>query len=82
MAPLQPGCSFVTCSHSRAYELFAVTCHPGKENTFIASQCRSISSLSSGKCKRKSSYVGYGCSTNVKGNFFFETSGEHPFIKK
>lgn len=82
MSSLQPGCLSITCSHARAYELLAVTCHPGKEDSFIASQCNSISSLDNGKCKRKSVPVGCGCPADVKGNFFFKTSGETPFILK
>lgn len=78
--PLQPGCLSITCSHARAYELFAESVHPGNENKLQAIKCNSISAIDTGACKARAAIpCGYSCPTNAKGNFFFKTSGEKPF---
>lgn len=80
MVPLQPGCLSITCSHARAYELFAETVKPGNEDKFVATKCNSIGSLDAGACRgQKPVPFGFACPQNTKGNFFFKTSGEKPF---
>uniref|UniRef100_A0A336LE83 CSON009080 protein n=1 Tax=Culicoides sonorensis TaxID=179676 RepID=A0A336LE83_CULSO len=79
VVPLQPGCLSITCSHARSYELYAETVYPGKENSLMAKKCNSISALDSGICKSKPIPVGFACPKNVKGNYFFKTSGEKPY---
>ncbi|XP_063704253.1 vitellogenin-3-like [Culicoides brevitarsis] len=81
VVPLQPGCLSITCSHARAYELFAETVHPGKEQSLLAKKCNSISSLDNGICKGKAIPVGFACPHNTKGNYFFKTNSEKPYNK-
>ncbi|XP_063706112.1 vitellogenin-3-like [Culicoides brevitarsis] len=79
VVPLQPGCLGISCSHARAYELFAETVYPGSEKSLQAKKCNSIAALDNGKCKGKAVPVGFACPPNTKGNYFFKTKAEKPY---
>ncbi|XP_030022480.2 pancreatic triacylglycerol lipase [Manduca sexta] len=51
----QPGCWISTCSHSRAYELFASSVHT---NHFLARKCNDINEARNNKCSGPSLHMG------------------------
>lgn len=76
---LQPGCFDPTCSHSRAWELYAETVYPGNELNFKAIRCNSLFSLDSGRCPGDEIQMGFDVPTNIKGNYFLKTKSSTPF---
>ncbi|CAB3229301.1 unnamed protein product [Arctia plantaginis] len=70
----QPNCLFQTCSHSRAWLLFAesVTNPEG----FPAVRCTSWSAFQSGACDYTDiSYMGYGSKPATRGDYYLQTAG-------
>ncbi|XP_058459589.1 vitellogenin-1-like [Malaya genurostris] len=78
---VQPGCLNPSCSHARAWELYAETVYPGNENNLLAIKCNSILSLDTGACPGKPIPLGYACPTSAKGNYFLKTNEKTPFGK-
>lgn len=66
-------------SHSRAVDLFAQTVYEGRENSFMAQKCSSLSALDAGRCLTKTIPMGLACPTSAKGNFLLRTSGSQPY---
>ena len=79
IVPLMPGCFTIFCSHSRAWEYFAETVKPGKEQNYIAKKCGSLHSFEINACIQKEVAMGYACPHNTKGNFFLKTESKYPF---
>lgn len=78
---VQPGCLDPSCSHARAWELYAETVYPGNENHLLAVKCNSILSLDTGACPGKAIPLGYACPRTAKGNYFLKTNDKFPFGK-
>lgn len=78
---VQPGCLNPACSHARAWELYAETVYPGKEDNMLAVKCNSILSLDTGACPGQSIPLGYACPKTAKGNYFLKTNDQSPFGK-
>lgn len=78
---VQPGCLDPSCSHARAWELYAETVHPGNENHLLAVKCNSVLSLDTGACPGKAIPLGFACPRTAKGNYFLKTNDKFPFGK-
>lgn len=78
---VQPGCLDPSCSHARAWELYAESVYPGNENKLIAVKCNSILSLDTGACPGKAIPLGFACPKTAKGNYFLKTNDKSPFAR-
>ncbi|XP_055628001.1 vitellogenin-1-like isoform X2 [Toxorhynchites rutilus septentrionalis] len=78
---VQPGCLNPSCSHARAWELYAETVYPGNENHMLAIKCNSVLSLDTGACPGKAIPMGFACPRTAKGNYFLKTNDKFPFGK-
>ncbi|XP_077297310.1 pancreatic lipase-related protein 3-like [Arctopsyche grandis] len=82
----QPGCiwlpqvfSYCSCSHAKAYELFADSIgHDG----FVAYKCTDYDEMRSGRCANSSqTKMGGSEPKNASGVYYLETNSEKPFYK-
>ncbi|XP_052872169.1 vitellogenin-1-like [Anopheles cruzii] len=76
---VQPGCLDPSCSHKRAWELYAETVYPENEKSLLAIKCNSLLSLNTGGCVGNPVPLGFACPTSSKGNFFLKTNNKSPF---
>lgn len=79
LAPLQPGCMTIPCSHGRAWEYYAETVYPGNEANFLAVECTSMTALNSNYCKGKAIPMGFAAPNTSKGHFFLKTLSKSPY---
>ncbi|XP_050552097.1 pancreatic triacylglycerol lipase-like [Spodoptera frugiperda] len=74
----QPNCLFPTCSHSRAWLLYAESVL--LPESFVGAQCLSWKQFMKGNCDFKdTSVMGYYCPTDSRGKYDLQTSDESPF---
>lgn len=76
---VQPGCIDPSCSHKRAWELYAETVYPKTEKSLLAVKCNSLLSLTTGGCVGNPIPLGFACPKTAKGNFFLKTNDKSPF---
>lgn len=76
---VQPGCLDPSCSHKRAWELYAETVYPENEKNLLAVKCNSLLSLTTGGCYSNPIPLGFACPPTAKGNFFLKTNDKSPF---
>jgi Lipase len=63
----------------RAWEYFAESVYPGKENNFLATRCNSLGSVENGACVGKQVPMGHSVPLDIKGNYFLKTNSKAPF---
>ncbi|XP_075985087.1 pancreatic triacylglycerol lipase-like [Anticarsia gemmatalis] len=74
----QPNCLFQTCSHSRAWELYAESI--SNTTGFPAVSCASWKAFQKGECDNNTvSYMGFGCSPSTRGMFALQTADTPPY---
>lgn len=74
----QPGCSSISCSHTRSIIIFAETISNGE--AFMASQCDSWPTFQSGGCRgRDVSLLGEDSPITSRGKYFLKTNSKSPF---
>lgn len=74
----QPNCLFQTCSHSRAWLLYAESVL--EPDSFVGAQCSSWKQFMKGNCDyNDTSIMGYHCPTDTRGKYDLQTSDESPF---
>lgn len=76
---MPPGCLSIICGHGRAWEYYAESVYPGKENSFEGVKCGSLSALNSGYCPGSKYPMGFAVPHNLKGNFFLKTNSKTPY---
>ncbi|XP_017954813.1 vitellogenin-2-like [Drosophila navojoa] len=79
--PIQNGCIFFECSHSRAIEYFAESVYPGQEQNFLASKCSSMENMRAKACSSSHSVMGYEVDKNATGIYYLEVNSKPPFGK-
>ncbi|KAL0811655.1 hypothetical protein ABMA28_009105 [Loxostege sticticalis] len=73
----QPNCLLSTCSHSRAWQLFAESVI--NEAAFPAVKCDSWEAFTKGKCFNEISYMGLPCKPGTTGLYYLQTRGDPPY---
>ncbi|TDG52809.1 hypothetical protein AWZ03_001042 [Drosophila navojoa] len=79
--PIQNGCIFFECSHSRAIEYFAESVYPGQEQNFLASKCSSMENMRAKACSSSHSVMGYEVDKNATGSSTLFMGGVPPQIQ-
>ncbi|EDW18725.2 uncharacterized protein Dmoj_GI13385 [Drosophila mojavensis] len=79
--PVQNGCIFLECSHSRAVEYFAESVYPDQERNFLASKCDSMKDVHAKVCKSPHSLMGYEVDKKARGIYYLEVNSKSPFGK-
>lgn len=74
----QPGCWTSTCSHSRAYKLFAASIE--NEVPFIAYPCKSYKYFKTGKCTSNGVVMGDATTSSARGSYYLKTGGKKPYV--
>ncbi|XP_026750752.2 pancreatic triacylglycerol lipase-like [Galleria mellonella] len=73
----QTDCVRATCSHSRAWQLFAES--TVNLQAFPSIRCESWTAFQNGTCDHEISYMGYPSKPGTKGLFYLQTRGESPY---
>ncbi|KAF9411210.1 hypothetical protein HW555_009924 [Spodoptera exigua] len=74
----QPNCLFQTCSHSRAWLLYAESVLIPE--SFIGAECSSWKNFMKGSCDfNNTSVMGYYCPTDSRGKYYLQTKDEPPY---
>ncbi|XP_059055842.1 pancreatic triacylglycerol lipase-like [Achroia grisella] len=73
----QTDCVLATCSHSRAWLLFAESAVNPK--AFPAIKCESWTAFKNGTCDKQISYMGLPSKPGTKGLYYLQTLGEAPY---
>lgn len=79
--PVQNGCLFFECSHSRAVEYFAESVYPDQEQDFLASKCDSMKNMHDKTCNFSHTVMGYEVDKNASGIYYLEVNSNLPFGK-
>ncbi|XP_059612777.1 vitellogenin-2-like [Phlebotomus argentipes] len=75
-----PGCSSLSCSHSRSWRYYAESVYPGNENGFLAKRCNLFLAYKQELCSGEDIIpMGYATPTNATGNYYLETNAESPY---
>ncbi|KAJ2938932.1 hypothetical protein O0L34_g17743 [Tuta absoluta] len=76
----QPGCLWISCSHSRAWLYFAESVVHSE--AFPAVKCDSWEDFREGSCDRDNiSYMGFSSKPGASGNYYLQTADELPFSR-
>ncbi|XP_063833760.1 pancreatic triacylglycerol lipase-like isoform X1 [Ostrinia nubilalis] len=74
---LQPNCLWETCSHSRAWRLFAESVL--NEAAFPAVKCESWEAFSKKRCSNEVSYMGFPSQPGTTGLYYLQTGEVSPY---
>ncbi|XP_047035736.1 phospholipase A1-like [Helicoverpa zea] len=74
----QPNCLFQTCSHSRAWLLYAESVL--NRDAFLAAKCTDYEDFRKGQCDYNDTRVmGYFCPPDSRGKYYLQTADEIPY---
>nr|XP_049701707.1 pancreatic lipase-related protein 2-like [Helicoverpa armigera] len=77
----QPNCLFQTCSHSRAWNLYAESIL--NRDAFLAVKCANHTVFMKGQCDYNDTRImGYFSSPESRGQYFLQTSGKVPYGRR
>uniref|UniRef100_A0A2A4J5Z0 Lipase domain-containing protein n=1 Tax=Heliothis virescens TaxID=7102 RepID=A0A2A4J5Z0_HELVI len=77
----QPNCLFQTCSHSRAWLLYAESVL--SRDAFLGVKCATYEDFRKGLCDYNDTRImGYFSSPEVRGKYFLQTSDDMPYGRK
>lgn len=76
---IQPGCTTITCSHSRSWKYYAESVYPGHAYDFLSVRCGSTTDFLSHDCRPPWIPMGYATNSSVMGSLYLNVNSHSPY---
>lgn len=80
-ASVKSGCTFLSCSHLRAWQYYAESVYREHERDFMASPCSSLLMLELGLCSGGEIPMGFATPKDARGSYLLGVYEESPYGK-